>query len=67
MIWTDKARGSVVVGCSRCPGVRELVNTDAEAIAWALAHMAMHERDDETRRAITAARARERRNDTPRR
>lgn len=66
MIWTDKARGSVVVGCRRCPGSRELVNTPAEAELWAVHHLAsVHPPSDDTKRAVTASRARVRRRDTP--
>lgn len=66
MIWTDKARGSIVVGCRRCPGSRQLVNTPGEADSWAVDHVArVHPPDEDTRRAVTASRARERRRDTP--
>lgn len=65
MIWSDKSARSTVVGCQRCPGVRQLVTTASEADAWARTHLAMHERDDETTRAVRASQARERRRDTP--
>lgn len=66
MIFTDRTSRSIVVGCRRC-GTRDVVLDDTAAGAWARDHLDRVHPDPapERARALTAARARKRRHDTP--
>lgn len=63
MIWFDRTKRSVVVGCSRC-GRREVFTSRQAADAWAHDHV-LHghpDLDAARTRAITAGRVRRHRN-----
>lgn len=59
MIWFDRTKTTVIVGCRQC-GTRRLTNSQAEADAWATDHVyrAHPEPSADHMRAITASRVR---------